>query len=63
MPSESTYSPKQNRILGSLPTNDYSRLQDDLDLVHLELAQVLYESGDSFGYSREGGEIGRVWGR
>lgn len=50
MPSESTYSPKQNRILGSLPTNDYSRLQDDLDLVHLELAQVLYESGDSFGY-------------
>uniref|UniRef100_Q47EE3 Cyclic nucleotide-binding protein n=1 Tax=Dechloromonas aromatica (strain RCB) TaxID=159087 RepID=Q47EE3_DECAR len=50
MPSELIYSPKQNRILGSLPTNDYARLQDDLDLVHLELGQVLYESGDTFGY-------------
>lgn len=50
MPSALTYSPKQNRILGSLGTNDYSRLQDDLELVHLELGQVLYESGDTLGY-------------
>lgn len=50
MPSKLIYSPKQNRILGSLATNDYSRLQDDLDLVHLELGQVLYESGDTLGY-------------
>jgi len=50
MPSELIYNPKQNRILGALATNDYSRLQDDLDLVHLELGQVLYESGDTFGY-------------
>ncbi|NTV70277.1 MAG: helix-turn-helix domain-containing protein [Azonexaceae bacterium] len=50
MPSELIYNPKQNRILGALATNDYSRLQDDLDLIHLELGQVLYESGDTFGY-------------
>jgi CRP-like cAMP-binding protein len=50
MPSELLFSPKQNRILGSLATNDYSRLQDDLELVHLELGQVLYESGDTLGY-------------
>lgn len=50
MPSELIYSPKQNRILGSLATNDFSRLQDDLELVHLELGQVLYESGDTLGY-------------
>lgn len=50
MPSDLICSPKQNRILGSLPTHDYSRLQDDLELVHLDLGQVLYESGDAFGY-------------
>jgi len=50
MPSELLYNPRQNRILGSLPTNDYSRLQDDLELVDLALGQVLYESGDTFGY-------------
>ncbi|MDE1547565.1 Crp/Fnr family transcriptional regulator [Dechloromonas agitata] len=50
MPTESTYNPKQNRILGSLATNDYSRLQDDLGLVELKLGQVLYESGDTVGY-------------
>jgi len=50
MPSELIYTPKQNRILGSLATTDYSRLQDDLELVHLQLGQVLYESGDTFGY-------------
>lgn len=50
MPSELMYRPKQNRILGALPTTEYSRLQDDLDLVHLKLGQVLYESGDTLGY-------------
>lgn len=50
MPPEVIYSPKQNRILGALATNDYSRLQDDLELVHLALGQVLYESGDTLGY-------------
>ena len=50
MQSELIYSPKQNRILGSLAKNDFSRLQDDLELVHLDLGQVLYESGDTLGY-------------
>lgn len=50
MPSRSMYSPKQNRILGSLPTNEYSRLQDNLELVQLALGQVLYESNGALGY-------------
>jgi len=50
MPSTMTYNPKQNRILGALAANDYARLQDDLELVHLELGQVLHESGDSLDY-------------
>lgn len=50
MPSTMAYSPKQNRILGALPLNDFARLQDDLELVHLELGQVLYESGDTLGH-------------
>jgi len=45
-----TFSPKQNRILAALPTNDYARLQDDLELVSLELGQVIYECGDSLNY-------------
>lgn len=50
MPSTLIYNPKQNRILGSLATNEYARLQDDLELIHLNLGQVLYESGDTLGY-------------
>jgi CRP-like cAMP-binding protein len=50
MSSELTYSPKQNRILGALPANDYFRLQDDLEPVHLNLGQVLYEPGDTIGF-------------
>jgi hypothetical protein len=50
MPFTLIYSPKQNRILGSLATNEYARLQDDLELIHLNLGQVLYESGDTLGY-------------
>ena len=50
MPSTMTYNPKQNRILGALPANDYARINDDLELVQLELGQVLYESGDSLSH-------------
>lgn len=50
MPSELTCCPKQNRILRSLTPDGYARLQDDLDLVHLERGQVLYEPGDTSGY-------------
>ena len=42
--------PKQNRILAALSTNDYARLQDDLEPVVLKLGQVLYDAGDSVGY-------------
>lgn len=45
MQSELIYSPKQNRILGSLAKNDFSRLQDDLELVHLDLGQVYMNQG------------------
>ena len=38
--------PKQNRILAALPTEEYARLLDDLEMVTLELGQVLYEPGD-----------------
>jgi CRP-like cAMP-binding protein len=50
MPSTMISNPKQNRILGALPLNEFARLQDDLELVHLELGQVLYESGDPLGH-------------
>ncbi len=50
MPFTLIFSPKQNRILGALATNDYARLQNDLELVHLNLGQVLYESGTPLGY-------------
>ncbi len=50
MASTVIYSPKQNRILGLLPLSDYARLQDDLELVHLEQGNVLYESGDALAY-------------
>lgn len=43
-------SPKQNRILAALNTNDYARLQDDLELVSLKLGQVLFDVGDNVGY-------------
>lgn len=50
MPSTSICNPKQNRILGALPANDFARINDDLELVQLELGHVLYESGDSLSY-------------
>lgn len=39
--------PKQNRILAALPTEEYARLIDDLEMVQLELGKVLYAPGDS----------------
>lgn len=39
--------PKQNRILAGLPTNEYARLQDDLELVTLKLGEALYNAGDT----------------
>ncbi|HSN64548.1 MAG TPA: Crp/Fnr family transcriptional regulator [Azonexus sp.] len=50
MPSTLTCNPKQNRILGALPANEYERIHDDLELVQLELGQVLHESGDSLNH-------------
>ena len=50
MPSTLTCNPKQNRILGALPANEYERIHDDLELVQLELGQLLYESGDSLSH-------------
>lgn len=38
--------PKQNRILAELATNEYARLQDDLELVKLKLGETLFNPGD-----------------
>lgn len=38
--------PRQNRILAALPTDEFARLLDDLEMVTLALGQVLYEPGD-----------------
>ena len=37
--------PLQNHLLASLPTYEFQRLEANLELVHLTLGQVLYESG------------------
>ena len=50
MPHTLLPDPKQNRILAALSTNDFARLQDDLELVSLKVGQVLYDAGDSVGY-------------
>ena len=47
MPHTLLPDPKQNRILAALSTNDFARLQDDLELVSLKVGQVLYDAGDS----------------
>jgi hypothetical protein len=59
MASKLIFSPKQDRILGSLPMNDYSRLQDDLELLQLAPGQLLYESGDTLGHIN--GEYDRIF--
>jgi CRP-like cAMP-binding protein len=43
-------SPKDNRILAALPSGEYGQLMDDLEFVHLELGQVLFDSGRQRGY-------------
>jgi CRP-like cAMP-binding protein len=37
--------PSQNHLLAALPAQEFKRLEADLELVHLALGQVLYESG------------------
>jgi len=39
------HSPFQNHLLAALPKAEFDRLQPNLELVHLPLGQVLYESG------------------
>jgi CRP-like cAMP-binding protein len=39
-------SPRQNYLLGSLPTDEYERLSQNLELVQMPLGKVIYESGD-----------------
>lgn len=39
------HEPRQNHLLGALPTPDFERMQRALKLVALPLGQVLYESG------------------
>jgi CRP-like cAMP-binding protein len=38
-------SPKQNRILAALPTEDYARLLPYLEFVSMPLGHIIYESG------------------
>ena len=42
--------PKENRILRALPSDEYGRLEGDLQFVHLERGQVLYDSGIQQGH-------------
>jgi CRP-like cAMP-binding protein len=37
---------QSNRLLASLPTNEWARLEKHLELVDLAVSEVLYESGD-----------------
>jgi CRP-like cAMP-binding protein len=37
--------PFQNHLLAALPSHEFKRLEANLELVHLPLGQVLYESG------------------
>lgn len=48
--AESHSTPKQNRLLASLPEEDYRVLQPKLQLVRLPLGASLYESGDSLSH-------------
>ncbi|MBC7752421.1 MAG: Crp/Fnr family transcriptional regulator [Candidatus Saccharibacteria bacterium] len=43
-------SPKQNAILGALPTKDYERILPDLELVEMPLNWRVSESGDHVNY-------------
>ena len=50
-PASSTPDPKQNHLIAALPTNVQNRLFPNLELVHLPLGKVLYESGDILRYA------------
>jgi CRP-like cAMP-binding protein len=50
-PASSTPDPKQNHLIAALPTNVQNRLLPNLELVHLPLGKVLYESGDILRYA------------
>jgi CRP-like cAMP-binding protein len=39
------HSPLQNHLLAALPAAEFKRLEANVELVHLHLGQVLYESG------------------
>jgi CRP-like cAMP-binding protein len=39
------HTPFQNHLLAALPAHEFKRLEEHLELVHLKLGQVLYESG------------------
>lgn len=39
------HTPLQNHLLAALPAAEYQRLEKDLELVHMPLGEVLYESG------------------
>ncbi len=41
-----SHDPKQNRLLASLPEDDFKELRSKLQLVHFPLGASLYESGD-----------------
>jgi CRP-like cAMP-binding protein len=47
LPTPASLNPKQNRILAELATNEYARLQDDLELINLKLGEVLFNPGDA----------------
>ena len=46
----SPHTPKQNHLLDALPTEDYARLQPDLELIAMPLGWAVYESGGHMGY-------------
>ena len=45
------HSPLQNQLLATLPDAEYQRIEKDLELVHLPLGEVLYESGCKLHYA------------
>lgn len=44
------HSPLQNHLLAALPVAEFKRLEKDLELVHMPLGEVLYESGCKLHY-------------
>ena len=38
--------PRQNHLLDALPSTEYDRLSPELELVHMPLGKVIYESGE-----------------